>query len=371
MSPKSSSESTGASRKVSEPSASVSGQVAGTPAAASASASANKKIWDQIDADEVLERFEKLYQQLPEPVSAIYAKEIEFFCLAVVIFVRTLQGKVFACLELLDETSTGRMTSFFGTDLWETIKRAEKKELQSSAVSEDTIRRITLDLFRRYYFLLRKPIIDAGRAPIDAEHVQRGVLGLYACDQICYYSTCRRMAVDTAMLAALIQFAARTSPSWKPMNIKPAPLHLIAMLLRKVTMWEPKPLCSLFPRLWREFRVLWYYCGEHHLTDMTETKIPTLKVFIDLNRMLNGDSALVEIVTNVRKAIHKQNLGTQVEALSILDSCDVCHRQESLQSRVKKCGKCGVARYCSEKCQKEDWTSGGHHERCFNAKADL
>lgn len=50
------------------------------------------------------------------------------------------------------------------------------------------------------------------------------------------------------------------------------------------------------------------------------------------------------------------------------DSCDRCGRIEGgsgrRRTRMRKCGGCRVARYCSEVCAREDWEDG-HRKRCY------
>ena len=47
--------------------------------------------------------------------------------------------------------------------------------------------------------------------------------------------------------------------------------------------------------------------------------------------------------------------------------CSMCLRPESDLPdgmRLKACGRCRVAQYCSTECQVSDWKQGGHKERC-------
>ena len=47
------------------------------------------------------------------------------------------------------------------------------------------------------------------------------------------------------------------------------------------------------------------------------------------------------------------------------DGCEVVgHLKE-----FKVCPQCKTARYCGAACQKEDWTTGGHKEKCGTASA--
>lgn len=56
--------------------------------------------------------------------------------------------------------------------------------------------------------------------------------------------------------------------------------------------------------------------------------------------------------------------GIETLRIDLPDSCDVCGKLESDILKLKKCARCGWARYCSVECQRQDWTSGLHKERC-------
>ena len=47
------------------------------------------------------------------------------------------------------------------------------------------------------------------------------------------------------------------------------------------------------------------------------------------------------------------------------DGCQVV----GLQKDFKVCPQCKTARYCGAACQKEDWTTGGHKEKCGTTAA--
>ncbi|KAJ7920183.1 hypothetical protein B0H13DRAFT_2425645 [Mycena leptocephala] len=53
-------------------------------------------------------------------------------------------------------------------------------------------------------------------------------------------------------------------------------------------------------------------------------------------------------------------------------ACDSCGRLESsLKERLMSCSYCGVAKYCSDTCQKHDWSAGSRHkERCHLYEID-
>ncbi|KAJ7896560.1 hypothetical protein B0H13DRAFT_821902 [Mycena leptocephala] len=54
-------------------------------------------------------------------------------------------------------------------------------------------------------------------------------------------------------------------------------------------------------------------------------------------------------------------------------SCDFCGCLESslLKERLMSCSYCRVAKYCSDKCQKYDWSDGSRHkERCHLFEVD-
>ncbi len=42
------------------------------------------------------------------------------------------------------------------------------------------------------------------------------------------------------------------------------------------------------------------------------------------------------------------------------DGCEVVGHQKDF----KVCPRCKIARYCSDACQKQDWTAGGHKGTC-------
>ena len=53
---------------------------------------------------------------------------------------------------------------------------------------------------------------------------------------------------------------------------------------------------------------------------------------------------------------------------------DGCQFMGQLQLKdFKYCPQCKTARYCSAACQKEDWTTGGHKEKCgtFSSKLKI
>jgi len=42
------------------------------------------------------------------------------------------------------------------------------------------------------------------------------------------------------------------------------------------------------------------------------------------------------------------------------ETCEIVgHRKD-----FKVCPQCKTARYCGDACQKQDWTAGGHKEKC-------
>ena len=47
------------------------------------------------------------------------------------------------------------------------------------------------------------------------------------------------------------------------------------------------------------------------------------------------------------------------DGLEDTGDCANCHRQPEKGLEIKKCARCHVARYCSKKCQKEDWSFHG------------
>ena len=51
------------------------------------------------------------------------------------------------------------------------------------------------------------------------------------------------------------------------------------------------------------------------------------------------------------------------------DGCEVVGQLKDF----KRCPQCKTARYCGDACQKQDWTAGGHKERCgkFGASTRL
>ncbi|KAJ7862239.1 hypothetical protein B0H14DRAFT_3134298 [Mycena olivaceomarginata] len=53
-------------------------------------------------------------------------------------------------------------------------------------------------------------------------------------------------------------------------------------------------------------------------------------------------------------------------------ACDSCGRVESsLKERLMSCSYCRVAKYCSDKCQKHDWSAGnGHKKACHLFEVD-
>jgi hypothetical protein len=47
-------------------------------------------------------------------------------------------------------------------------------------------------------------------------------------------------------------------------------------------------------------------------------------------------------------------------------ACNWCFVLEKQAfSSLKKCGQCQMVRYCSRKCQQEDWKQNFHSEECF------
>jgi TPR repeat protein len=49
------------------------------------------------------------------------------------------------------------------------------------------------------------------------------------------------------------------------------------------------------------------------------------------------------------------------------EGCEVVgHRKD-----FKVCPQCKTARYCGDACQKQDWTTGGHKEKCGKLKKDV
>jgi len=56
-----------------------------------------------------------------------------------------------------------------------------------------------------------------------------------------------------------------------------------------------------------------------------------------------------------------------------LEGAPYCHNEgcevEGQLKDFKVCPQCKTARYCGEACQKQDWTAGGHKEKCCTSAA--
>mmetsp|Transcript_33172 Transcript_33172/g.81523 ORF Transcript_33172/g.81523 Transcript_33172/m.81523 type:complete len:167 (-) Transcript_33172:759-1259(-) len=89
----------------------------------------------------------------------------------------------------------------------------------------------------------------------------------------------------------------------------------------------------------------------------------------------------VDVLFDVLHWLRKAGEGDPIAALSMLrrevirreveggafcsnDGCDVVGPMKDF----KRCQKCKISRYCGAECQKQDWTTGGHRERCGKAE---
>ncbi|GAQ86476.1 hypothetical protein KFL_002910140 [Klebsormidium nitens] len=64
-----------------------------------------------------------------------------------------------------------------------------------------------------------------------------------------------------------------------------------------------------------------------------------------------------------RKGVIQQAVEKTKALLALADFCELCHLHNV---GFRLCGRCKAVKYCSEKCQKEDWKKkqGGHKEVC-------
>ena len=57
---------------------------------------------------------------------------------------------------------------------------------------------------------------------------------------------------------------------------------------------------------------------------------------------------------------HCRRIAVKGAQYCINDGCEVV----GLMKAFKVCPQCKTARYCGDACQKQDWTTGGHKEKC-------
>ena len=53
--------------------------------------------------------------------------------------------------------------------------------------------------------------------------------------------------------------------------------------------------------------------------------------------------------------------------MPVTKKCWACETQHP-QKDMKRCGRCLIACYCDQKCQKQDWIKGGHKKNCEKPK---
>jgi TPR repeat protein len=93
--------------------------------------------------------------------------------------------------------------------------------------------------------------------------------------------------------------------------------------------------------------------------------------------VMEGHDVLPDVLTGVvhwlRKGghdpVHKLD-GFRTEALEGAPHCrnEGCEVVGHLKD-FKFCPQCKTARYCGAACQKEDWTTGGHNQKCGKLRA--
>jgi TPR repeat protein len=88
--------------------------------------------------------------------------------------------------------------------------------------------------------------------------------------------------------------------------------------------------------------------------------------------VMEGHDVPQEVMTGVLHWLHKGG-GNPIDELEVsriesLEGAQYC-RNEGCEvvghlKEFKVCPQCKIARYCGAACQKADWTTGGHKEKC-------
>ena len=70
-------------------------------------------------------------------------------------------------------------------------------------------------------------------------------------------------------------------------------------------------------------------------------------------------------ITNLEKDIQSQQQNVENKT-SKNKKCWNCHKEESIELKLSKCGGCKKAKYCGQVCQKQDWDR--HRDQCQKIK---
>jgi len=77
---------------------------------------------------------------------------------------------------------------------------------------------------------------------------------------------------------------------------------------------------------------------------------------------------LVDVVHWLRKGGHNLSAALNICRRIALEGSNYCHNDGCQvvghRKDFKVCPQCKTARYCGDACQKQDWTAGGHKQKC-------
>ena len=117
------------------------------------------------------------------------------------------------------------------------------------------------------------------------------------------------------------------------------------------------PGCTRRP-MYDRLRQIYEQVGELTFTRDCVTRILRWSV-----AHMTSASATTQILGVCREVIAECSESSEDMCWQVHCSSDICLNVESGEP-FKKCAGCGIARYCSRKCQKYDWKHGGHKADC-------
>lgn len=234
---------------------------------------------------------------------------------------------------------------------------------------------IALGMFRSFYPFVRRILAESVNSILTELDIRKIVRLLDVLEMVDRHPAARiRQAGDTDFVRDVIKFGARTCDFWTRFPESPAKSFFSTTHPILVCVLEAERLYkALFPKVQQGLWTLLDYAQSDQFKNASagkDTNPPAhfckmLAMFI----WISGDTSKIEqdpkaweAHNNLKVSLVKPN--TETERTEVPDLCDYCWKPETSERKLKKCGRCVVARYCSADCQKKDWNSGLHKKRC-------
>lgn len=333
-----------------------------TDASSAPSSTSNEKVWDSIDRQELVRTLYLIVGLGSSSESGLAPGTGDAAIMnGLNATLGTItQGALYLEKQEGDDaaTSTFMIESIFGVS----FLREDLPPAPDSLIAQ-----LLPDLFRRFFYYVRKIMCRASASPFEGRNDKDALLGISICImfQVCA-SIRRRLASDKEFHAAIIRLTVALLHKWEEVKKGSWPTTLVIAVLATSVREDGRGLRTL-PGVSDDLVLLFKYLAQYRSQNNVRAE-EAKQGFIQLAYCLiesdeSWSADWVSQVKKFRRQERKENLinpGKHFEP----DCCDACGKQESSELKLKKCGRCHVARYCSSKCQTKDWTSGPHKGRC-------